>query len=118
MILMSAGGPLTNFTDAEKLEFKPIYTKYISKEFGPKEIFVALGRNKEKYDRFQGYASIMTNLLVMRQAEKKVEVKIEGRDLLVKQVADREAAIAASRAKSAGAAAQHTPSVRVSPTKS
>ncbi len=112
---MSASGPITNFTDAEKQEFMPIYTKYIQKQVGPREILTALGGDKEKYKRFQGYASLMTTVLKHKQSERKTEALEERRDMLVKQVADREATIAASRQKTAAEALKYTPAVRVTP---
>ncbi len=110
---MSAKGPITDFTDDEKLEFKPIFIKYINKEYGPKEILQALGNDKIKAQRFKKYADIMVPLLRGMQSEQRVDDLSKKRDLLIQQNQSREAEIAASRDQSAAAASMHVGDVRV-----
>lgn len=110
---MSVKGPV--FTDSEKNEFKPIFVKFLSKEYGSKEVLEALGGDKIKAARFKQYSDLMICLLKRDQAQQKQGELIAQRDILIQQNQAREAAIAASRQQAAAGAAKHTGDVRVTP---
>lgn len=108
---MSKPGPLANFTETEKWICRPLYAQYITKALDEDGVLAALGNDPEMYQKFQDYTAIMIDLLKPKPANSKTEEPTERREILVKQIVDRQAAIIASRTEKADEKTTHVTGV-------
>ncbi len=94
---MSTKGVKRSFTQEEKLTFKPIFVKYINKEYDSKDILAALSGNKKQFARFKYYAEELTAYMQQRQSISKINELEKSKVLLTKSIEQRESAIKRSR---------------------
>jgi hypothetical protein len=69
---MSTQGPV-KFSDEEKKFFYPIFVKWMKKEWGVNEVFVALNKDKVAFERFKLFANVTEQVIRLTAAQKETE---------------------------------------------
>lgn len=94
---MSTKGVKRAFTEEEKFTFKPLFVKYIQKEYGPKDILAALCGDKKQFARFKYYAEQLKEMMQQRQTQSKIDKLEQSKALISKSIERRETEISRSR---------------------
>lgn len=94
---MATNGTTVAITTKEKIEFNPLFVKYVQKEYSDKQILAELDGNKKKFSRFQLYANGLIDLLKTQKIEKRIAEIEESKVLLKKGIEKHKSIIHQSR---------------------
>lgn len=95
---MATNGTRIAITLKEKIEFNPLFVKYVQKEYTDQQILDKFNGNERKFSRFQSYANGLITLLKAQQIEAEIIKVQKSKVLLTKGIKKHKAIIDQSRA--------------------
>lgn len=90
---MARNGTKSAITSKEKIEFNPLFLKYVQKEYTDEQILDEFKGNLRKFSRFQSYANGLIRLLKAQQVEEKIADIQKSKVLLTKGIEKHRAII-------------------------
>ncbi len=94
---MATRGPKIVLTPEEKIEFNPLFLKYVKKECDAEQILAEFKGNKSKFSRFEFYTNQLIKLLQTQAIEKQIAEVTKSKTLLTKGIEKHRSNIAQSR---------------------